>query len=205
MHVTGKGAAHKVKVSLYYEALCGGCSYFIHSQLKPVYKELKDHVQLDLVPFGNARFRKVGSKWQFMCQHGPEECYGNIIHACALDSSPVEVALDFIACCEGQKFVTSDKTFQKCSKKAGLKFEDLKKCKETKGDDLLAAYGKRSKPVGYPWVPFITINDKYDENVSMNAMYDLKSVLCEHLKDDPPKACSKKTIDAVDEISVCRA
>lgn len=32
------------------------------------------------------------------CQHGPHECYGNKVHACAIEKHPQKQWLDFIYC-----------------------------------------------------------------------------------------------------------
>ena len=31
------------------------------------------------------QFTEAGDSWTFMCQHGPQECYGNIVQACILN------------------------------------------------------------------------------------------------------------------------
>ncbi|VEN53123.1 unnamed protein product [Callosobruchus maculatus] len=194
-------AEKKLKVSLYYESLCGGCTDFIRTQLHPVYSQFADYLELDIVPFGNAQYEKVGKKWIFKCQHGPQECYGNVIHACALASNPLKTALDFIYCSEGQADRVSDETFQKCATEVGIKFEDLKHCTETEGDSLIVANAKKSAKVGYSWVPFVTFNDEYDEDVSKEAQEDLKGLVCKYFADKPPKGCpSPKVVP-----SVCRA
>lgn len=49
---------HKVKVSVYYEALCPDSKFFIKYQLLPVYEEFQDNIILDLVPYGKAQVNK---------------------------------------------------------------------------------------------------------------------------------------------------
>lgn len=44
----------KVKVTVYYEALCPDSKFFITYQLVPVFEKLKDSLLLDLVPYGKA-------------------------------------------------------------------------------------------------------------------------------------------------------
>ncbi|VEN33589.1 unnamed protein product [Callosobruchus maculatus] len=132
---------------------------------------------------------RVGNKIDFWCQHGPEECYGNMIHACALDSNPPKTALEFISCCEGQENRTSDETFQKCAKEVGIKFEDLKHCSKTKGTVLQLENARKSDNVDYGWVPYITFNDKDDKYVSSDAEEHFKDVVCKLFADKPPKGC----------------
>lgn len=45
----------KVKISVYYEALCPDSKFFIKYQLLPVYEEFPDNIILDLVPYGKAQ------------------------------------------------------------------------------------------------------------------------------------------------------
>ncbi|VEN59993.1 unnamed protein product [Callosobruchus maculatus] len=182
-------AADKLKVSLYYESLCGGCGDWIRTQLHPVYSEFEDYLEIDLVPWGFSMVDRVGNKIDFWCQHGPEECYGNMIHACALDSNPPKTALDFINCCEGQANSTSDAAFQKCSKEVGIEFKDLKHCSETKGEQLQVKNAEKSK-YRYNWIPFVTFNEIYDEAECLHALENLKEVVCKHFADNPPEACA---------------
>lgn len=45
----------KIKVSVYYEALCTDSRYFILKQLVPTYEALQEHIKLDFVPYGKAK------------------------------------------------------------------------------------------------------------------------------------------------------
>jgi interferon gamma-inducible protein 30 len=52
---------HPIQITLLYEALCGGCQQFILDVLEPkIYQPLKDIVDIQLVPYGNSRMKKVG-------------------------------------------------------------------------------------------------------------------------------------------------
>ncbi|GJX07415.1 gamma interferon responsive lysosomal thiol reductase family protein [Tanacetum coccineum] len=63
----------KVKLSLYYEALCPYCSDFIVN------------LDLKLVPWGNTQLAP-NNAW--ICQHGPDECSIDVVEACAIDLLP---------------------------------------------------------------------------------------------------------------------
>ncbi|EYB97565.1 hypothetical protein Y032_0139g2100 [Ancylostoma ceylanicum] len=44
-----------IKITLIYEALCPYCQKFISNQLGSMYQQYKDHLELELVPWGNSR------------------------------------------------------------------------------------------------------------------------------------------------------
>ncbi|EHA8591911.1 hypothetical protein COCNU_contig69039296G000010 [Cocos nucifera] len=59
-------SARKIPLALYYETLCPYCSNFIVNYLAKIFENgLIDIVDLDLVPYGNA---KVGSNGTISCQ-----------------------------------------------------------------------------------------------------------------------------------------
>ena len=47
-----------VNITLYYESLCPGCKEFIKEQLYPVWTELKNIMNAEFVPYGNANVSK---------------------------------------------------------------------------------------------------------------------------------------------------
>ena len=49
--------ADHVKVTLYYEALCGGCHQWISDEMYPTYQKLGKYMDIDFVPYGNADVR----------------------------------------------------------------------------------------------------------------------------------------------------
>lgn len=49
-----------------------------------------------------SQYSTLGSDVQFTCQHGPNECYGNKVHSCALEH--IQVSVEFCA----TSFVAND-------------------------------------------------------------------------------------------------
>lgn len=50
-----EGVSEKVKISVYYEALCSDSRFFILKQLVPAYETIPEYIELDLVPYGKAQ------------------------------------------------------------------------------------------------------------------------------------------------------
>merc|ERR1712080_598797 len=48
----------------------------------PTYQKLGKYMEVDFVPYGNAHQQQDGDSWTFECQHGPDECHGNMQQSC---------------------------------------------------------------------------------------------------------------------------
>ena len=72
----------RVNFTVYYESLCADCRQFTIHQVWNAFQAVLEIVNLTLVPYGNARevYRPETQLYQFYCQHGADECYGNLIH-----------------------------------------------------------------------------------------------------------------------------
>ena len=93
---------NKPQIDVYIEVLCPDTQYFIKNSFakylkNPSYRELAN---ISFIPFGNGKEYKVGNRYKFTCQHGPNECYGNTVSVCALNKLSYKKGLDFIVCFE---------------------------------------------------------------------------------------------------------
>ncbi|KAG7214588.1 hypothetical protein INR49_010479 [Caranx melampygus] len=92
-----------VQVGLYYESLCPGCRQFLVEMLFPTWLLLNDIMSVDLVPYGNAVEKPDGQKFIFECQHGEQECLGNMIETCIMNMT--RFAFPIIFCMESSSDV----------------------------------------------------------------------------------------------------
>ncbi|KPJ02238.1 Gamma-interferon-inducible lysosomal thiol reductase [Papilio xuthus] len=174
---------NKVKIAVYYEALCPDSKRFIVSQLAPVWRDFRGAVKVKLVPYGKATHDKVDGKWQFTCQHGPDECYGNKVQACILKDRSLQDTdkMELVMCLMGN--ASPDKSLDTCLGQVNKSnnSDKIKRCASgEQGDALLASYGDKTDLVQRPlsFVPTIIINEKFDQAIQDQAVNDLRGVVC---------------------------
>ncbi|XP_038988933.1 gamma-interferon-responsive lysosomal thiol protein isoform X2 [Phoenix dactylifera] len=128
-------SAWKVPLALYYETLCPYCSNFIVNYLAKIFENgLIDIVDLDLIPYGNAR---VGSNGTISCQHGPNECVLNTVEACTISAWPdVNEHFSFIYCIESLVMEHEYLDWESCFSRTGLDSHAVMDCYKS-------GYGKK--------------------------------------------------------------
>ncbi|KFP46892.1 Gamma-interferon-inducible lysosomal thiol reductase, partial [Cathartes aura] len=99
-----------VELSLFYESLCPACRGFLVQELFTAWLLLPEEaLSITLVPYGNAEERNVSGKWHFQCQHGPEECLGNMIETCLMhEAKNFSTYFPVIFCLESGSSVTKN-------------------------------------------------------------------------------------------------
>ncbi|XP_026333635.1 GILT-like protein 1 [Hyposmocoma kahamanoa] len=184
---------NKVKVAVYYESLCPDSKKFIVEQLAPVWRDFRGAIKVKLVPYGKATHDRTPTGWQFICHHGPNECYGNKVQACILkDRSMIDTEkMDLIICLMGT--ANPDKSLDMCLAKFNKaeESEKLTRCANgEQGDNLLASYGDKSDAVLRPlqFVPTVVINEKFNQTTQDLAYSNLKEAVCNAATVKPP-AC----------------
>ncbi|XP_049879216.1 uncharacterized protein LOC126376071 isoform X4 [Pectinophora gossypiella] len=173
-----------VKVDFFYESLCPG-SIEEYPNLIPVATKLSDYVDIKTYPYGNAKMGKKNGTIEVKCQHGEEECYGNKLHACAIDQlKDVQKYVDFNACMMAKR--SNDDAADACGKSKNVDSGPIKTCaKGARGQKLLIQYGRETGKYNINYVPYILINGK--ELVDN----DLWTAVCAAIV-NPPKVCQKR-------------
>uniref|UniRef100_A0A3Q3WKJ7 Gamma-interferon-inducible lysosomal thiol reductase n=1 Tax=Mola mola TaxID=94237 RepID=A0A3Q3WKJ7_MOLML len=151
--------ADNVQVGFYYESLCPACRSFLSLMLFPTWLMLNDIMTVTLVPFGNAQEKPDGQKYIFECQHGEQECLGNMIETCLLNMT--DMAFLIIFCMESSSDVITGA--KQCVElyKPELDWNTVMNCvKGDLGNQLMHqnALNTRALDPPHEYVPWVTIN-----------------------------------------------
>nr|CAI5855706.1 unnamed protein product [Callosobruchus analis] len=171
---------NKINVSVYYESLCMDSIEFLTTQFHPAYLIHGDKINVDLVPFGKAKANNDSGRWNFTCQHGPRECYGNKIQACTISLWDQRKSTEFVVCTMKSGDAASEENLYKCASENNITFSEIKHCAESaKGDELLAFNGYRTTSVRPPirFVPTIIFNNSYNQSMQDMSIQNFSSVI----------------------------
>ncbi|GFN89449.1 gamma-interferon-inducible lysosomal thiol reductase [Plakobranchus ocellatus] len=178
-------AADKVELALYYESLCPDCQGFITGTLFPNFAKLSSIMNLTLVPYGNAYERRDHDKWIFDCQHGEQECIGNLIETCTIALvGDVNKYFPFINCMEASELKPADAA-EKCASKFPVPLENIMNCsKSDYGNELEHKMALKTNALQPPhrYVPWVTINGIHTEAIEKEAESDLVKLICDTYK-----------------------
>ncbi|XP_031617056.1 GILT-like protein 1 [Contarinia nasturtii] len=200
-------SAVKVPLTVYYEALCPDSVRFITDQLYPTKQSpLGRYIDVTLIPFGKASFKTEGSDVLFTCQHGPNECYGNKVQACAIQHIQVNsyqnsktkesLTLDYVKCLMQTWITFKDNVYPgaRCAKELQLaNWNVIEECaNSTEGSKLLQDYGVRTQQLNPPLdsVPTIVFNHQTDKDLHELGLRDLQSAACRAMREPKPHECS---------------
>ncbi|KAH7727301.1 Protein F37H8.5 [Aphelenchoides avenae] len=184
----------RVQLTLLYEGLCPGCQNFIINNLyRDVYLQYGDYVDIELVPYGNAKRQNT----TITCQHGDEECVINRYESCAIHFMPEPVP--FIYCLESQ--LSRGTELQKAARKCYATFhtqphiyDQIIHCANGDlGQKLQLAAAQRTEnvwPEAHQYVPWLVFN-----NVSLKAeqfrQNSLSATICDfYVGDHAPEFCT---------------
>uniref|UniRef100_A0A914VVY0 Uncharacterized protein n=1 Tax=Plectus sambesii TaxID=2011161 RepID=A0A914VVY0_9BILA len=190
----------RVKITLLYEALCGGCQQFILNVLQPqIFHDLGDIVDIELIPYGNAK----NESGTIVCQHGEKECDMNKYESCAIHYiNGTNAAVPFIYCLE--KAIHDGKELAEATKQCYRK-EKISTAVQSKistchsgplGDKLQQDAGLRTDAIGpikHKFVPWVLV-----QGVSLNGVQsiqnDLPLFICQWYIGPKPAACPPDSI-----------
>ncbi|KAK3801611.1 hypothetical protein RRG08_011488 [Elysia crispata] len=162
-------------------------------QLGPTWEKVKltNLMTVDLLPYGNSRESQAESKWTFECQHGVNECWGNLLETCVIHYYPNTTQhLDIIRCIEEDFVITMGyswkDTLSKCSQSHGVDISKITACTEGKEGNSLE-HIVATFTGAHDYVPWVLIDGKHDADAEKN----LLTQVCKAYKGTPPRVCHK--------------
>ncbi|KAM6235981.1 gamma-interferon-inducible lysosomal thiol reductase isoform 1-T2 [Porphyrio hochstetteri] len=187
-------SAAPVELSLYYESLCPGCRLFLVQQLFTTWLLLPAEVlNITLVPYGNAQERNVSGRWQFQCQHGPEECLGNMIETCLMhEGQNFSTYFPVIFCMESGSSVT--KNLEACLQIYAPQLDRGRIAACVQGDTGAALMHRNAQLTEaldppHQYVPWVVINGKHTDELQAQAQVSLLGLVCSLYQGEKPEAC----------------
>jgi hypothetical protein len=226
-----------VKVWVGYQSKCPECSSFLNGTLAPVVAMSDIRAKLDLVlnVYGNTReypiedvteediathttlkmSAEAGFEKLHQCHHGPGECAGNLIQACAQNILPKDEFVDLVLCMaaamrahQGPEDYKLVEAARQCFKSLGIahKAEVFHCATSPHGNELLTEMGKKQALMFERKPPAATDADWDRPGVSGEAPMDhgpavfinneyladnsrLLETVCAKLVPDKPKSC----------------
>nr|XP_002120789.1 gamma-interferon-inducible lysosomal thiol reductase [Ciona intestinalis] len=186
--------ADPVVVGVYFECLCPDSIRFITNMLFPTWVKLRTTgvMKIMMVPYGKATMNRHGSGYNFTCQHGPQECEGNIIENCLLNETNYDEAkyLPVIQCMERSPQPVA--AAEQCITRSGLNWTNINACASSVNGTMLmhkAGLATAALNPSLTWVPWITINGIHTDHIQSSAITDLLTLVCETYKGEKPRSC----------------
>jgi len=203
-----KNATGKVTIDVYYETKCPGCVMFINTTLEPLWRTagIKDLLDIKLFTYGNAMtipVANISQGYKFwhpdttgagyenvhICQHGNDECFGNLVQVCAKDLGDQDKYMELVFCMTATTMqgYSMEKSSFDCMHKANINPDAVKGCvRGPKGNQLMTETGKATMALkgrlGTPWVMINSVHAADD--LLMNSTLLLQSV-CGHVGNIP--------------------
>jgi len=184
------------KIDVFVESLCPDCEDFIGGSFAN-YLQNPDYLQLaevNFYPYGNANEKKVGDHYEFTCQHGSNECYGNVVEVCSLSKMSYEDGLEYMVCMED-----GIRTFEKninnalvnCVQDQNL-LQSILNCALSEEGNLLQHNVAQKTPSNHKYVPWIQVNGVHDAKIEAALLENMNDYLCGLEGNSYLEGCQKK-------------
>jgi len=204
-NATPASPAKTITINLYYETKCPDCIEFINGTLEPLWrnKDIRPHLNITMNPYGNAmsiplksvsegyKFwhpdsTKDGFEYVHICQHGTDECLGNLIQACAISMVEKEKYMELVFCMAQKPDWSIEKASYECMDKFDIDHDHVKACVGSpQGNKMFADLGNQTGSVpGRQGTPWVMIN-----GANLGNTTDLLRGVCTAIGDSGPKSC----------------
>ena len=172
------------KIQVYIESLCPDCVNFITGAFKEFYEKVKNPnlAEIEFIPYGNAKevYNTSTNKYDFSCQHGENECYGNLIETCSIQIQGRIKSYETILCIESNienYDLNFDNTLEFCLKNDQKILQEIKNCVESDMGNLYE-HQMAQKTEEHNHVPWIVVNGIHDEDTENKIIESLIDYIC---------------------------
>jgi len=151
-------------------------------------------MQVALYPYGNAHeSQNPDGSWKFECQHGTDECLGNLLEVCVMAHLDWDFNsyLPVISCMEGAD--NPVEAARGCVKYlSNLPFKAVKACaKGPEGNTLMHTMANKTESLEptHKYVPWVVVQGNHTEELEQKALDDLVGLVCEMYQGKKPAQC----------------
>ena len=176
---------HAPKIQVYIESLCPDCVNFITKSFKAFYENVQkpNLAEIEFIPYGNAKesYNTSTQKYDFACQHGENECYGNLIETCAIQIQGRIKSYETILCIESNienYDLNFDNTLAFCLSKDQNTLEEIKKCVKSDMGNIYEHQMAQKTDINHKWVPWVVVDGVHDEEIENQIIDSLIDYLC---------------------------
>ncbi|XP_077499057.1 uncharacterized protein LOC144110114 [Amblyomma americanum] len=182
----------KITLQVAYDCYCPRSRQFIVSQLLPVYEELRDYLNLTLLPTSRAKNKTEGNSAiiSVECEPGNKECQSSMVQTCVLNHvEETLTAVKIIACMSNSS--DPHAVGHSCVKKYGLEWQLVDLCVTEKGKlymlDVSQKVSRISGDLGNG--PLVSVLDEKQRVVQLEGETNLLDLVCNQMHQDH-KACA---------------
>ena len=138
--------------------------------------------EIEFIPYGNAKevYNTSTNKYDFSCQHGENECYGNLIETCSIQIQGRIKSYETILCIESNienYELNFDNTLEFCLKNDQKILQEIKNCVESDMGNLYE-HQMAQKTEEHNHVPWIVVNGIHDEDTENKIIESLIDYIC---------------------------
>jgi interferon gamma-inducible protein 30 len=201
--------APPVNVALYYESCCPYCQEFITGTFKQAWDTpgFTNITNLTFVSYGNAQEKKDSNgEWDFTCQHGENECRGNLADTCViyLNNWNQNAYAPFMIPYETKLSGCTENAYtaaQQVAQSLGMDWNAINNCinsdQGNQWEHDMAVMTNNLNPA-HTYVPWLVVNGQHTQAIQNECQDDLLECVCRRYTGTSPACKTTKK-----ELGVC--
>jgi len=190
------------------ESYCPGCESYTTTEVAPALAAVGEIMDFMVWPYGNANEKQnADGTWTYTCQHGVNECIGNMWEACAIEYNNVTLNdahktpkwFSFFNCMEASNQAGVQSVAQSCASKGGLDWSVINTCAGSNpavgtaadGNPIMHQIALKTNSLIPPhqWTPWVVINGTPLTESQLDL--SLIKLVCQAYTGTPPAGCGK--------------